>query len=94
MSDRYEGRGYGLEIEEDLNRRCTESMSDEDREVVMKARNALLYTLGILTCDKPPEPMTENDVEMLGKWLTEALRFRNIIRSRFHDIENGSETLH
>ena len=93
MSDKYEGRGFDLEMEDDLNRRCTESMSDEDREVIEKARNALLYTLGILTCDRPPEPMSEEDVEMLSKWLTEALRFRNIIRARFDECCEP-ETIH
>ena len=93
MSDKYEGRGFDIEMHEDLSRCCTESMSDEDREVIEKARNALLYTLGILTCDRPPEPMSEEDVEMLSKWLTEALRFRNIIRARFDECCEP-ETIH
>jgi hypothetical protein len=93
MTDPHEGRGYDFELHHDLNR-GTQLLEPEKQEVVEKARSALLYVLGILTCESPPKDMSDSDVEMLSKWLQQALHFRNIIRSHFDDIDTDSETVH
>ena len=95
--DRYEQRGYGFEIHHDMNR-GTQLLDEEDQEIVEKARNALWDALGILTCIRPPEELTDDDWESLKKWLTHALYFRNVIRSRFPDINepeaSDTDTVH
>jgi hypothetical protein len=88
--DRYEQRGYGFEIHHDLNR-GTQLLDEEDQEIVENARHALWDTLGIITCVKPPDELTDEDWGKLRNWLQHALYFRNVIRSRFDDIEVPSE---
>lgn len=95
--DRYEQRGYGFEIHHDLNR-SAKLLSEEDQQIVKKARDALWDALGIITCVKPPTELTDDDWEKLSSWLHHALYFRNVIRSCFDDIEvpeaSDADTVH
>jgi hypothetical protein len=93
--DEYEGRGFGFEIHHDLNR-GTQLLEPDKQEIVSKARDALWDTLGILTCEKPPDELNEGDYEHLKAWLKHALYFRNVIRREFAiaDGEMDPDTVH
>lgn len=72
------GVEWGEELYHDLNR-GTQTLDEEDQEIVEKARDALMRVLDLLTSSVPPEP-TEEHLEYVHSMCKHAVYFRNCIR--------------
>ena len=75
----------GEEIRIDLER-GTQTLSDEEQEIIQKARNGLWQLMDLITASVPPEP-SEEHLEYVHKMCKSGLYFRNVIRGTFLQSE-------
>ena len=76
---------WGEELHHDLYR-SSQTLDEDDQEVVAKTREALLAVLDIMTSSVPPEP-SEEHLEYVHDCSKNAVYFRNVIRRLFLQSE-------
>ena len=81
------GMVMGEELKLDLFQMGAQALTDEDQEIVHKAREGLWELLDIITASVPPEP-SEEHLEYVHKMCKTGVYLRNVVRSTFLKARN------